>query len=155
MDRPTAQESRPALLLLRADGGAVEGAPVDVGSVDWPPERGWDSLRRTAMRVSSRAAAALGHAARFSAANYHIAAQHRTDEAFELLIGRLVCTDRLHGCILGLLAGTPLILVPESTGKLRSFHQTWLAEYEGATLAKDLRDGLERVAAMEPAKKVA
>ena len=144
------------MLLLRADGGAVEATPVDVGSVDWPPERGWDSLRRTAMRVSSRAAATLGPAARFSAANYHIAAQHRTDEAFELLIGRqLVCTDRLHGCILGLLAGTLLVLVPESTGKLRSFHQTWLAEYEGATLAKDLRDGLERVAAMEPAKKVA
>ncbi len=108
------------------------------------------------MRVSSRAAATLGPAARFSAANYHIAAQHRTDEAFKLLIGRqLVCTDRLHGCILGLLAGTPLVLVPESTGKLRSFHQTWLAGYEGATLAQDLRDGLERVAAMQPAKKVA
>jgi exopolysaccharide biosynthesis predicted pyruvyltransferase EpsI len=157
MDRPNAQESRRGpLLLLRADGGAVEASPVDVGSVDWPPERGWDSIRRTAMRVSSRAGANLGPAARFSAANYHIAAQHRTDEAFELLIGRqLVCTDRLHGCILGLLARTPLVLVPESTGKLRSFHQTWLAEYEGATLAKDLRDGLERVAAMEPAKTVA
>ncbi len=137
------------LLLLRVDGGAVDDTPAHICSVDWPPERGSDYVRRAAMRVASRAATASGAAARFSAANYLKAAQHRTDDALRLLDRReLVCTDRLHGCILGLLAETPLVLVPEKTGKLKSFHQTWLTEYVGTTMANDLSDALQRVTAL-------
>jgi exopolysaccharide biosynthesis predicted pyruvyltransferase EpsI len=148
LDQPVPEIRRQgALWLLRVDGGAVDDTPPHIGSVDWPPERGSDYVRRAAMRVASRAATVSGAVARFSASNYLKAAQHRTEDALRLLYGRqLVCTDRLHGCILGILAGTPLVLVPEKTGKLQSFHQTWLTEYVGTTMANDLNDALQRVA---------
>jgi exopolysaccharide biosynthesis predicted pyruvyltransferase EpsI len=150
LDRPTPGLGQQGiLLLLRVDGGAVDDTPADIRSVDWPPERGVDYVRRATMRVASRASIASAAAGRFSAANYLTAAQHRTEAALRLLDGRqLVCTDRLHGCILGILAETPLVLVPEKTGKLRSFHQTWLTEYSGTTMAKDLNDALAQVAAL-------
>jgi hypothetical protein len=47
-----------------------------------------------------------------------------------------------------ILSGTPLVLVPEKTGTVRSFHQTWLAEHGGTTMAQDLNDALQRVAAV-------
>jgi pyruvyl transferase EpsO len=145
---PPAGPREGTLLLLRIDGGAVDHPRDGIGSVDWPPERGGDYLRRMAMRLASRAGTSLALAARFSAANYLRAARHRTDDALRMLDrSQLVCTDRLHGCILALLSGAPLVLIPEKTGKLESFHRTWLKDHEGTTMAKDLSDALQLVLA--------
>ena len=134
------------LLLLRVDGGAVSHPPDSIQSVDWPPERGSDHFRRMAMRLADRAGPSLAAAARFSAILYPTAAERRTEDALRMLDrSELVCTDRLHVLILGLCPGVPLVLVPEKTGKLQSFHQTWLTDHAGTTMAKDLSDGLQCV----------
>jgi exopolysaccharide biosynthesis protein PssK len=39
--------------------------------------------------------------------------------------GKVVVTDRLHGHILSLLLGIPHVLLDNSYGKLRHFHETW------------------------------
>jgi exopolysaccharide biosynthesis predicted pyruvyltransferase EpsI len=42
-----------------------------------------------------------------------------------LAAGRTVLTDRLHGHILSVLLGIPHLLLDNSTGKVRSFYDTW------------------------------
>jgi hypothetical protein len=39
--------------------------------------------------------------------------------------GRVVITDRLHGHILCMLVGMPHVLLDNSYGKLKAFHETW------------------------------
>jgi exopolysaccharide biosynthesis predicted pyruvyltransferase EpsI len=47
--------------------------------------------------------------------------------------GRVVITDRLHGCILSLLMGIPHVVLDNSYGKLKGFYATWL---EATTLTR-------------------
>lgn len=42
-----------------------------------------------------------------------------------LAAGRTVITDRLHGHVLSVLLGIPHLLLDNSTGKIRSFYDTW------------------------------
>jgi exopolysaccharide biosynthesis protein PssK len=56
--------------------------------------------------------------------------------------GRVVVTDRLHGVILSLLMGIPVVAVDNSTGKLSSFIETWLTDAPSVRLAPDHRAGL-------------
>jgi pyruvyl transferase EpsO len=42
-----------------------------------------------------------------------------------LSAGRVVVTDRLHGHVLSVLLGIPHVLLDNSTGKVRSFYETW------------------------------
>jgi exopolysaccharide biosynthesis predicted pyruvyltransferase EpsI len=42
-----------------------------------------------------------------------------------LSAGRTVLTDRLHGHVLSVLLGIPHLLLDNSTGKVRSFYETW------------------------------
>ena len=42
-----------------------------------------------------------------------------------LSAGRAVLTDRLHGHVLSVLLGIPHLLLDNSTGKVRSFYETW------------------------------
>lgn len=42
-----------------------------------------------------------------------------------LSLGKVVVTDRLHGHILSLLMGIPHVVLDNSYGKVRAFHQSW------------------------------
>ncbi len=54
------------------------------------------------------------------------AAHQRLSRGCHLLAaGRNVLTDRLHGHILSVLLGIPQFLLDNSTGKVRSFYETW------------------------------
>ncbi|MBN1268361.1 MAG: polysaccharide pyruvyl transferase family protein [Kiritimatiellae bacterium] len=60
------------------------------------------------------------------------------EEGVRLLSGYdLIITNRLHGHILALLLGLPSILLDNTYGKNRNFHETWLAQTEGSFLAAD------------------
>jgi exopolysaccharide biosynthesis predicted pyruvyltransferase EpsI len=64
--------------------------------------------------------------------NFRRLAKGRLARGLRLLArGRVVVTDRLHGCILSLLMGIPHVAMDNSYGKLRAFHATWT---EGGTL---------------------
>jgi exopolysaccharide biosynthesis predicted pyruvyltransferase EpsI len=55
----------------------------------------------------------------------HLANQRLKCGAEILGRGRVVVTDRLHGYILALLMGLPHIILNNSYGKVRNFHETW------------------------------
>ncbi|MCC6932449.1 MAG: polysaccharide pyruvyl transferase family protein [Deltaproteobacteria bacterium] len=42
---------------------------------------------------------------------------------------RAIITDRLHGHILALLLGKPLVFLNNNNGKLKNFYQTWTRDH--------------------------
>lgn len=48
------------------------------------------------------------------------------DKVNQFGAARLVVTDRLHGMILSLVAGTPCLVLPNSNHKIRQTHEDWL-----------------------------
>jgi pyruvyl transferase EpsO len=58
--------------------------------------------------------------------------------------GRAVVTDRLHGHILAVLLGIPHVVLDNSSGKVRSFFQTWTREVGLAAWADSAPEALER-----------
>jgi pyruvyl transferase EpsO len=63
---------------------------------------------------------------RYSEATFDYQARTRMNFGCRLLgRGKVVITDRLHGHILSLLLGIPHVLLDNSYGKLRHFHETW------------------------------
>jgi len=85
-------------------------------------------------------------------ATYQPLARQRLDYGCRVLnSARTVITDRLHGHILCMLLGIPHLLLDNSNGKIKNFHETWTAESplarwadspdEAAALAAAWRDG--------------
>jgi pyruvyl transferase EpsO len=60
--------------------------------------------------------------------------------------GEVVVSDRLHGVILGLLAGIPVVAIDNRIGKLSAFIRTWLLDCSGVVLAADLDEARHHVA---------
>ncbi|PRY15259.1 polysaccharide pyruvyl transferase family protein [Kineococcus rhizosphaerae] len=58
--------------------------------------------------------------------------------------GRVVLTDRLHAHLLAELLGIPHVAVDSGYGKIRSYHETWLADSPLAHLESDGRAGVRR-----------
>ncbi len=56
--------------------------------------------------------------------------------------GRVVITDRLHGHVLALLMGIPHVLLDNTTGKCRSFWNTWTSSSPLASWADDPGEAL-------------
>ena len=50
------------------------------------------------------------------------------EKVAQFAAARLVVTDRLHGMILSLVAGTPCLVLPNSNHKIRQTYQDWLRE---------------------------
>ncbi|MGH9373763.1 MAG: polysaccharide pyruvyl transferase family protein [Vicinamibacterales bacterium] len=120
------------LWLRRTDLEAVphNGALGDPRTVvtDWldprPPalRRLRDALQPLVLRHPRR----LRMLRRVSEATFDYQARQRMDFGCGLLArGKVVVTDRLHGHILSLLLGIPHVLLDNSYGKLRHFHETW------------------------------
>jgi exopolysaccharide biosynthesis predicted pyruvyltransferase EpsI len=119
------------LCLLREDQERVVGRRAPAGvQLDWPRQR----RRSLALRQTTRLVGKLGSLARpvahvtapALAAGYRQLAHERLEAGLEVVgAGSLLVTDRLHGHILGLLAGVPQLLLDNSYGKLRGFWQVW------------------------------
>lgn len=62
--------------------------------------------------------------------------------------GRVVITDRLHGHILCLLLGIQHVMLDNSYGKLRHFHETWTKECAGVTMAASPEEAVSIARAM-------
>lgn len=61
--------------------------------------------------------------------------------------GHTVITDRLHGHILSLLLGIPHVLLDNSYGKIRRFHEAWTSESPLVQWSEDPEEALHRALA--------
>jgi exopolysaccharide biosynthesis predicted pyruvyltransferase EpsI len=74
-------------------------------------------------------------------------AQRRLDFGLRLLSrGGTVVTDRLHGVILALLMGIPVVAVDNRNGKVASFIETWLSDRPDVALAAGHSEALRTAA---------
>jgi len=122
-----ARTDKESPLRFEAAGDGTE-APCD-----WPGvENAWrwqlgDVIARFGSdhpRLRRRLPAALSEVIRRRA--YNSMAHERLRSGCELLAhGRVVITDRLHAHILSLLMGVPSVMLDNSYGKLRRFHDAW------------------------------
>jgi pyruvyl transferase EpsO len=105
-------------------------------AVDWPtdPERGPQyGPARYATKAAGAALSRLPAAPEFAFEGLGLA-RHRlaagsVSTALDLLCrGRVAVTDRLHGHILCTLLGVPHVLLDNSYGKLRRFHDAWTSD---------------------------
>lgn len=131
LERPV-QPSRDVLVLLRSDHesrlGRTPRPAAREGPVDWRQEERTLGVRlQEALREPLvRGARDPGWRWRALAATYEPVARGRLRRALgSLASARRVVTDRLHGHILCLQLGIPHVLVDNSYGKLRAFHETW------------------------------
>jgi pyruvyl transferase EpsO len=135
--------------LLRDDKeSAVEGAdraydvPRPRGSVDWPMPRpsARRLVRRVIVRTLARGGAAAGRRSWLLRADLRELVD-RTRAGVELLSpARVVVTDRLHGAILALLLGIPVVAIPERYGKTRGFHRAWTTPCADVTWCESLEE---------------
>lgn len=68
-------------------------------------------------------------------------ARYQLDRGVSLLgSGECVLTDRLHGHILSVLLGIPNVILDNSYGKIRNFHELWTSKWSGCALVESLDD---------------
>lgn len=81
-------------------------------------------------------------------------AADRVDMGSRLLSrGRVIVTDRLHGHILSLLLGIPHVLLDNSYGKLRRFHETWTRGCPLVHWAASPREAIETARAISGSRR--
>jgi len=91
----------------------------------------------------------LGWTAGLTARLYDAEARQRLARGRSLLArGRVVVTDRLHGHILALLAGTPHVISDTAMGKVGDFFQAWTRTSPLTTWAETPAEALERARAL-------
>lgn len=108
--------------------------------MDWLDEPRTAGLRferflRTLVAEHPRVESTLRNA--LSRVEDHTAAKRLRRGCATLSEGRVVITDRLHAHILSLLLGIPNVILDNSYGKVRDFHQTWTSGSDLVTLAAD------------------
>lgn len=153
--RPSSPGSGVLYLARRDDESASAGADAPVGVLkrDWPGERGRWRRRRLASRGLSFATSAeprLGALVRpLGSAAYPRLAGERVATGLGLIAGaRAVITDRLHAHVFSLLCGVPHVLLDNSTGKLRTFYETWTGDSPLVHWADDEPAAFERALAL-------
>jgi len=131
--------TKPVVWLARTDRERGAGSPpVGVETTDW-----LDEPRTPGMRIESflrellvehpRVECTLRSA--LSRVGDRAAAARLRRGCATLSEGRVVITDRLHAHILSLLLGIPNVILDNSYGKVRDFHQTWTSGSELVALA--------------------
>jgi len=137
------EPSTPILWLRRTDKEASSTASpateVDVRAVDW---MGYDDARpaERLYRILRKGSGTWARGVAREPPGYRllqtplwllfgVMARMRLASGQSLLQqGEVVVTDRLHGHILCLLMGIPHVVLDNTYGKLRGFHETWTAE---------------------------
>ncbi len=127
-DAPT----KDILWLSRTDKECVSQAPADAATslerVDWldEPQTALRRLKRLFDLPFTRYAWTTSGFERTRSRVWERLADQRLLRGCRLLSrGRTVITDRLHGHVLSVLLGIPHVLLDNSTGKVRSFYETW------------------------------
>lgn len=78
------------------------------------------------------------------------AAAARVERGSRLLSsGRVVITDRLHAHILCLLLNIPHVVLDNSYGKVRGFHDAWTRGWPGVRFAQSLEEAMDAAAGLE------
>jgi exopolysaccharide biosynthesis predicted pyruvyltransferase EpsI len=149
------EQIRDVVWLLRRDLEAAEGdmqTPEGALTLDWssdlPPQ-----LRRPRRTYLGYVANAMFSAGikrwplwlpapyRPIAASYDRRAQQRVNRGQRILnLGQVFITNRLHGHILGCIAGQPHVILGDKYGKLRSFYDTWTSEFSLASFAGSIEE---------------
>ncbi len=154
LDLPPAPPTAPheVVWLGRGDHEAARAAappavlPPAVEVVDWtsPPRTAWyRRLSRRSRRLRRARRPSRRRRDRLMAA-YEPVARERVAHATSVLDrGRVVVTDRLHGHILCLLRGQPHVLLDNSYGKVRRFHEAWTRDVEGTRFAASGEEALD------------
>jgi pyruvyl transferase EpsO len=130
---PSAREG--ALALLRRDAGrGHHRVPEGYRRADWS-----DLLPGLTRRVAA-AAAMMPLAPAGPSARLHDGWSAYARELLRRALDRLraverLLTDRLHGAILARLAGTPVVLIDNSYGKMSAYFDAWWREARGVELA--------------------
>jgi len=119
--------------LLEAKASTISASFEESGATfsidDWI--RGPVPINRlyTALTMMVRNTRPAVMAARLTLNIFELYARSRVRFGLSLLSrGRAVVTDRLHGYILATMLGKPRYFFDTLDGKLRAFHQTWLAD---------------------------
>jgi len=155
---PRDGEGEGILWLARADGESgtalPRALPDSVTVTDWQSDRDRGMARvaaRRGLKTYARVAAGAGGPARRPLERaYEGFARDALDSARRTLSrGRVVVTDRLHGHILSLLLGIPHVLLDNSYGKLRGFHDAWTSGCDLVHWAGSPHEALEIAIALE------
>ena len=155
LPRPATGARVPRVLwLARGDEWNLHEAPeaaddVEVG--DWPDE-GYPWGRRRVRLLGGLVRAGLGRVLpvrRALMASYEPLSRWRLERGLATVSrAAVVVTDRLHGHLLCLLAGTPHVLLDDATGKVSAYHEAWSRGTPGVVLARDAADALRAARAM-------
>lgn len=158
LERPVRPE-QDVVYLARADQESQfsddGGGFADIESVDWP-ETGAAQQWRIGngiadFQVDHRTTArSLRAPLQFlTRASYHAMAKERLAVGSRLLArGRVVVTDRLHAHILALLLGIPHVVLDNSYGKIRRFHDAWTTGSTLTAFAETREEAFEVAGAM-------
>jgi pyruvyl transferase EpsO len=121
------------LWLKRTDCESVHNIAIAAGASGtvvtdwldpWPPAV--RRLRETFQPLLTRHPRKLRILRQYSEATFDYQARQRMKiGCARLARGKVVVTDRLHGHILSLLLGIPHVVLDNSYGKVRQFHETW------------------------------
>jgi exopolysaccharide biosynthesis predicted pyruvyltransferase EpsI len=127
--------------------------PAGLTRQDWPPAPPIWRVRRRVSRLvgdGTRRLPVGGRALAMTAMQvYPRLAAERLEAGIGLLGGaRAVVTDRLHAHIFSLMCDVPHVLLDNSTGKVRSFYETWTAESPLAHWADSAEDAVEQALAL-------
>jgi pyruvyl transferase EpsO len=158
LERPCPQ-SKEIVGLLRTDKESASQVAImaadGIERVDWLVEPKTALLRLKALvdRQLMLHPRSLSGFIRARSRVWEHAARQRLSRGCRLLAaGRSVLTDRLHGHILSVLLGIPQVLLDNSTGKVRSFYETWTSSLphvqwcstpaEAVALARALASGM-------------
>ena len=156
-DLAAAPPTHDVVWLLRTDQESTRVTPErtlgpspEPTAVDWPAPR---AIRRRRLRRFTAKSLALlgGPAPRRRAAIARWDAQEVADR-FEvgcalLASARVVATDRLHGSLLAMLLGRPVVALPDRHGKLRAFHRVWTADCADVVWCETIDEARAAVAA--------
>ena len=147
---PRPRPERSVVLLARGDIESVGGAS-ESGS-DWPSYAS-SGLAYPVIRKSSKIAGRVSKHVptpgstgwRVLDRTYTLLARERLASAVRMVSsGEVLVTDRLHGHIVAMLMGVPHVLVDNSYGKLRRFHETWTSDSTITYWAEDLDSAVEQ-----------
>jgi exopolysaccharide biosynthesis predicted pyruvyltransferase EpsI len=123
--------------LSRSDRESLHYPHINTGQeiqkVDWPTDIGTLSFRTVAFldRQFVLHPNFLRRLSRLRLFTLTQLASQRVKRGVEILRkGRVVVTDRLHGYILALLMRLPHVILDNSYGKVRNFHETWTKSSE-------------------------
>ena len=132
----------------------TEYSPLEVLEMtqfDWatePPIPG--SVTKTARLLTI--AGGMFSRASATRARLNAQAQWRMNRGIDMLSqGEAVVTDRLHGMIISVLLGQPVVAFDNSYKKVSGYQKLWMADFEGAAVVETADEALKKLRSVQVA----